>query len=287
MTATASRVERWLLVEHPGAWGPQSVPVSRMPVPTARHLAAVAQTAGARLLMVRRPAATAGEPGRQVFAVDSRPGAEGVRTCRVDRDDELLQLDWPSAGGWEPYDGPLYLVCTHGRHDRCCALLGRPVAKALAQAHAARTWECSHIGGDRFAANVVVLPEGLYLGRIEADEVVDVVAALSEGQLPAGHVRGRSSLPMPVQAAQHFARAALNRWHVGDLAPVGQHGAGPDTWRVQLAGLGRDVAGVELPGVEVVVRYDRAGDGEPHLLTCDATEPKTPPRFRQVSLSGP
>jgi hypothetical protein len=37
--------------------------------------------------------------------------------------------------------------------------------------------------------------------------------------------------------------------------------------------------------VEVVVRYDRTGDGEPHLLTCDAVEPKTPPQFRQVSLS--
>jgi hypothetical protein len=232
--------------------------------------------------MVRRPAAASREPGRQVFAVDSRPGAERIRTCRVDLDDELLDLDWPGADGWQAYDGPLYLVCTHGRHDRCCALLGRPVAQALAQVHPERTWECSHVGGDRFAANLVVLPEGLYLGRIAADEVVAVVAALSEGQLPAGHVRGRSSLPMPVQAAQHFARTSLDRWQAADLVPVAQHGAGQDAWRVQLAGA--EVAGGEVPGVEVVVRYDRTGDGEAHLLTCDAAEPKTPPRFRQVSL---
>jgi hypothetical protein len=51
---------------------------------------------------------------------------------RIVRITELLRLTWPDGGDWQPYDGPLYLVCTHGRHDRCCALRGRPVAKALA-----------------------------------------------------------------------------------------------------------------------------------------------------------
>ena len=59
-------------------------------------------------------------------------------------------------------------VCTHGRHDACCAERGRPVAAALAAAHPEQTWEVSHIGGDRFAANVLVLPDGLYYGRVSA-----------------------------------------------------------------------------------------------------------------------
>ncbi|MCW2679103.1 MAG: hypothetical protein JWM62_504, partial [Frankiales bacterium] len=42
LTATASRVDRWLLVEHRGAWGPQSVPSSRMPRALALLLADVA-----------------------------------------------------------------------------------------------------------------------------------------------------------------------------------------------------------------------------------------------------
>ncbi len=274
LTATASRVERWLLVEHRGAWGPQSVPSSRMPQALARHLAATAERAGARLLMVRRPAGVDCGAGRDVFAVDSRPGHEQVRTLHVGTDLELAGTSWDGPE-WTPYDGPLYLVCTHGRHDRCCALRGRPVAQALSRRHPERTWESSHVGGDRFAANLVVLPEGLYVGRVAADEVVALVAALAEGQLPAGHVRGRSSLPLPTQAAQHFAREALNAYGTGDLVPVAQDAAGQDSWRVRLAG----------PDVEVVVQYDRSGDGGRHLLTCDADELKTPPVFRQVSLT--
>lgn len=274
LTATASRVSRWLLVEHRGAWGPQAVPSSRLPAAVARSLAQLAAAAQARLLMIRRPAGVAGGAGRTVFAVDSRPGHEGVRTRQVDRDAELAQLSFDGAG-WQPYEGPLYLVCTHGRHDRCCALRGRPVAQALSRRHPERTWEASHVGGDRFAANLVVLPEGLYVGRVAAEEVVALVDGLAEGRLPAGQVRGRSSLPLPTQAAQQFAREALGRWGAAELLPVAQEGAGTDCWRVRLA----------QPEVEVVVRFDRAGDGERHLLTCGAQERKTPPLFRQVSLT--
>ena len=274
LVATASRVERWLLVEHRGAWGPQSVPSSRMPQAVARALAQTAADAGARLLLVRRPHGVGQDEGRHVFAVDSTPGAERIRTRHVLADHDLPALAWAD-GPWSSYDGPLYLVCTHGRHDRCCALRGRPVALALSRAHPERTWEASHVGGDRFAANLVVLPEGLYLGRVPADTAVDVVAALEAGRLPPGLVRGRSSLPLPTQAAQALARQALDTWGRDELAPAGQSGAGPDTWRVRLSS----------PDVEVVVRYERSGDGQRHLLTCDADEPKPVPSFALVSLT--
>ena len=273
LAATASRVERWLLVEHRGAWGPQSVPSSRMPHAVARALAQTADQAAARLLMVRRPHGAAQVDGRHVFAVDSRPGAERIRTRHVDADAELARLDWDGAD-WSAYDGPLFLVCTHGRHDRCCALKGRPVAKALSLVHPERTWESSHVGGDRFAANLVVLPDGLYLGRVAAEQAVEVVAGLAERRLPPGLVRGRSSLPLPTQAAQALAREELGLWGLDELVPAGQQGVAADTWRVRLA----------QPDVEVVVRYDRDGEGR-HRLTCDADTAKPVPVFRKVSLS--
>jgi hypothetical protein len=284
LTATASRVERWLLVEHRGAWGPESVPSSRLSPQLAHALAATAQAAGARLLMVRRPKGVPHSTGRWVYAADSRPGSERLLARHVDKDVDLMHLVLPvgvgsSDEGWQTCDGPLYLVCTHGRHDRCCALLGRPVAQALAGAHPDRTWEASHVGGDRFAANVVVLPAGTYLGRVEPDEVTGVVDDLEAGLLPAGRVRGRSSLPLPTQAAQAFAREALGRWGAADLDLVRQEGAGPDAWRVRLGG-DADGSG---PEVEVVVRYDRRGNGERHVLSCD-DDPKVAPVFRQVSL---
>ncbi len=281
LLATASRVERWLLVEHPGAWGPEAVPSSRMSISVARALAGVAASTRARLLLIRRPVGVPPEDGRRVYAVDSRPGNEQVRTCRVEVDTALADLEPPygqaPAAGWDGFDGPLYLVCTHGRHDRCCAIRGRPVAQRLADRFPDRTWECTHVGGDRFAANVVVLPDGLYLGRIEQDEAVRVMEDLAAGLLPAGQVRGRSSLPLPVQAAQQLAREASGRWRVDDLAPVGQVGAGVDAWAVRLRGPGG-------PDLQVVVRYDRSGGGR-ERLTCDALEDRAIPLFRQVSLS--
>lgn len=280
MSATASRVDRWLLVEHRGAWGPPSVPTSRMSPNVARSLARQASTARARLLLIRRPAGTAQAAGRRVYAVDSRPGRERTWTRHVTDDADLVALDPPydvvDPAGWEACDGPLYLVCTHGRHDRCCAIRGRPVALQLAQRYPDRVWECTHVGGDRFAATVLVLPDGLYLGRIEAAEAVRVVDDLAAGLLPTGRVRGRSSLPPPVQAAQQLAREATGRWGAADLQPVTQDAAGADAWTVRLAGPGG-------PDLEVVVRYDRSGGGM-QWLTCDADQARPVPLFRQVSL---
>lgn len=284
MTATASRVARWLLVEHYGAWGPESVPSGRMPVAVARSLARTAADNRARLLLLRRPAGQPRPTGRWVYAVDSQPGSERILARHVEVDADLTDLEPPYAGsaegwdsmGWDEVDGPLYLVCTHGRHDRCCALRGRPVAAALAARFPERTWECTHVGGDRFAANLVVLPEGLYLGRLEAGDVVGVAEALAAGTLPAGRVRGRSSLPLPVQAAQQFAREATGRWRSADLEMVSSTPGETDSWDVRLRG-------VDGPDVQVVVAYDRSAGGT-HLLTCDADESKPVPLFRRVLL---
>lgn len=281
LAATASRVERWLLVEHRGPWGPQTVPSSRLPVEVTRALGATARAARARLLLLRRPAGVPAGDGRWVFAVDSRMGSERVLARHVTEDAELLALQPPYGtedAGWDVLDETLLLVCTHGRHDRCCATRGRPVAKALAAAHPQTTWECSHVGGDRFAANLLVLPDGLYLGRVRPDDVVEVVAALQAGVLPARHLRGRSSLPLPTQAAQEFAREQLGRWGRDDLLPLRQEHEGPERWRVRLGG---------VPEVEVVVRYDRHGDGLAHRLTCDAQDARTAAVFRLVDLQVP
>lgn len=306
ITATASRVERWLLVEHRGAWGPETVPSGRMPRPLSRALAKSANDARARLVLIRRPhpprrrtgpAPFENETGRWIFTVDSRPGGEQVLARHVSDDAELLALvdgglpyarvpeGAQLADGWQVLDERLWLVCTHGRHDRCCAVRGRPVAQNLLARHPDTTWECTHVGGDRFAANVVVLPEGLYLGRVEPDEVVTIADDLVAGTLPAERVRGRSSLSLPAQAAQQFAREATGRWGTSDLLPVEQGPAGPDQWRIVL-GSADNQSGSAAADLAVTVRYDRSGDGEARLLTCGAAEDKTAPVFRLVSLYG-
>lgn len=281
MLATATRVVRWLLVEHSGPWGPQSLPLARMDRALRDRLVDAGAEAGARVLLLRRPLGVPGPAGRRVYVVDSRLGHERVLMTVVPDDASLLELalpfDGPRPAVWQEVAAPLLLVCTHGRHDQCCAVRGRPVAAALSRLRPEQVWECSHIGGDRFAANLLVLPHGLYLGRVPEAEALAVLAALDDGRLPLPYVRGRSSLPSPVQAAQHFARAATARDRLDDLLPVLQLSAGSDSWRVVLSGPGG-------PDVEVVVSYDRAGSGRPEVLTCGADEAKLAPLFREVSL---
>jgi hypothetical protein len=167
----------------------------------------------------------------------------------------------------EPYPDPLLAICTHGRHDTCCAVRGRPVAAALAAAEPEATWECSHIGGCRFAPAVVLLPHGFVLGGVPAQDAPGIASAYREGGLDPRYVRGRSAFPPAVQAAQQHARAATGAVGVDALRPVHvaaeAHPDEPGTtiWRVELAD----------PDCSVVLRERTVPAGRP--LTCAATGP--------------
>jgi hypothetical protein len=278
MFATASRVDRWLLVEQPGPWGPETVPARRMDPAAFAAVSRMAREFRARLLLIRRPATADPEPGIAVFLAESRPGREWLMSRRVTDSAALAALEPPSRDtAWQDETDPLYLVCTHGRHDPCCALLGRPVAETLCAREPTRTWESSHVGGDRFGANVVVLPAGLYLGRVLPGRVGSLVEEIREGRIPLDRLRGRSGLSTTAQAAQHFARsseAGRGQDRVGDLMPLSEQRLNDDTWQVVLQAASGPLA--------VTVRRE-PGDAA-HRLTCHSVEPKVFPGFSMVSL---
>ena len=78
---------------------------------------------------------------------------------------------------------PLVAVCAHGKHDQCCAVRGRAATAAIAARYPEFTWECSHLGGDRFAATMLVLPEGLCYGRVDSTEAAELVRLYLDGRL--------------------------------------------------------------------------------------------------------
>jgi hypothetical protein len=257
---TAPPAEQWFLVEHPGPW-PR---VAHAALPEAAALDAWAHAVRGRVLMIRRPGrAVAGAP-RRWFRVDSRPGREQIVTGAVDG-----PLD-PTAAG-EPHPGPLHLVCAHGRHDTCCALRGRPLAAALAAASPEAVWECSHVGGCRFAPALVLLPHGLVLGGVPATDGGRVVTDYAAGLVVPELVRGRSALVPAAQAAQHHARRATGALGVDDLRVVSVTAPATGRWRVELAG----------PDVVVDLTEEWVDAGR--RLTCSATRPG---RMRTFVLQG-
>ena len=81
-------------------------------------------------------------------------------------------------------------------------------------------YECSHLGGHRFAANVLVLPDGLCFGRLDARSAVALAAELEAGRLPLEHLRGRTALAPEQQAAEILVRRELGLAGLDDLRLV-------------------------------------------------------------------
>lgn len=278
LPGTAAPARGMLLVEQPGPWGRQALVQSRLDPDVGTALSRRATAAALRVLLIRRPGRpdlAAGTARRRWALVDSRPGCEVIRWGRFAEDADLLDLLLDGSAGTPSYD-PVYLVCTHGRHDACCAIRGRPVAVALARTRPAAVWECSHLGGDRFAANVVALPHGLYYGRVSPHTADAVASAHERGEVVLPLLRGRTVFPAVVQAAQQHARAALGRLAIDALPPRRTEALGRGRWRVTLA----DPAG------DVVLDVTSQPVGDAALLTCAATHPAHPQAF-VVSEAGP
>lgn len=278
---TASTIQRWILLEEPGTGGCDAVLEQRVPVEVAVRLKAVSKQLNARVLLIRRHGRYS-PTGRRCYVASSEPGASWAEYHTLDRSEDILDIDWTplregrSVGG-RPLPHALYLVCTNGRHDACCAEFGRPVASALQENHAERVWESSHLGGDRFAANMVLLPEGLYFGRVDPANASGIVTLYEQGRLDLAHYRGRSCYPVPVQVAEHHIRMAEGLDGLEDLDFVATRR--DDAGRICVSF--RNRSGRTLGAV--LARRLVPVDDRP--LTCSSAAVSAMARFELVSLT--
>ena len=260
LEGTAPPADHWFLVEHPGPWDRFVLAGSGFDRAAASALDHWARAWVGRVLFIRRPGRRVPTARRRWFRVDGRPGHESVRTGLFTAEAELVDVvAHPGAG--VAHDGRLMLVCTHGRHDTCCAVRGRALAAAMAAELPECTWESSHLGGCRFAAALVLLPHGVVLGNVATADGPRVAARYTAGLLPETGVRGRASLPPVVQAAQQHARTATGRYEVDALPPVEARRDEAGAWHVRFAD----------PDVTVVLRERRVDTDRG--LTCAATAP--------------
>lgn len=280
ITATASRVKRWLLIEQPGPWGRTAPFDSRMSASVAGEVLRNAQAAGARLVLIRQGVASrsgedVGEP-RRWYVARSEPGNPGLASGRFHDEDELVDLDVAALAAEAPAPTEsVFLVCTHGKHDPCCSEFGRPVYRAMAEAFPDdAVFESSHTGGDRFAANVVCLPDGVHYGRVEPEEATEIVERHRAGRLLLPRYRGRSARSVPEQAAEIKVRRALDIDAIDGIGTVTASARDGDEWAATVDALDHGVHQVGL-------RLGQADTERP--LTC-ASDPARP---RTVRVSEP
>ncbi len=271
LAATASRVRRWLLVEQPGPWGADAVMESRLDPVVAVDLLRAARAAYTRLVLIRQGVgATPSPPRRRWYAVRSHHEAPGLLGGSFSAEQELLAIEVEAVVAAAPVGGgPVFLVCTNGKHDPCCAEWGRPVYRALALSHPGEAvFECSHIGGDRFAANVVCLPQGIYYGQVDPSEAGEIVDRYHEGRLLLDRYRGRSCYTVPEQAAEIAVRRELGIDTFAGVRPIASGRSGEHDWDVTLAVEGN-------PPRDVTVVVGHAQLGRPMTCGGDAGQPRT------------
>lgn len=180
----------WLLIEHQGPWAAEPLDSPGLP-----PVAMAASELGVRVQLIRRP----GESGNRVFAawtagpsVWSGEFSGDLKALSRGHDDAIIRVG-----------EPMYLVCTHGRRDMCCGRYGGALARALGSA-GYPVWETSHVDGHRFAANLVILPHGLYYGPVDLPAAKAALSAYEDGRVLPDRFRGRAGIPAAEQAAEHM-----------------------------------------------------------------------------------
>ena len=237
---TAPPTRRWLLIEHPGPWRIDAVLGAGFPPGVREELSTAANAAQARILLIRRPGRPVLDrraPYQQSRAWAVSIGGAGTFWGRWRAPEDLGAAADALARSVADLGGnadPVLLICTHGIHDTCCAVRGRPVAAALARRWAGSTWECSHVGGDRFAANVIVLPDGVYYGNLSPLAAVQTVKDHLGGRVTAAFLRGLANLPPVAQAAVGNAHQRYGPLGVNDVLVHRIEHIGADRWLIDL-----------------------------------------------------
>jgi hypothetical protein len=240
LMATASRTNIWFLIEYPGPWGNRAFEESEIP-DSVKTLFTAFETslARSRTQLIKQRSDFRGK-GFAFFVIISREDNPITYEFRVNNYEDLLLLDFQAiVAGNEQYQAnirsePLYLICTNGKRDRCCARYGMPVYEALADKVGAAAWQTTHLGGHRFAPTGVFLPHGLNYGRVTVENVGGLVDAYHAGNIMLDYYRGRSAYSPVEQAAVHFLREELDISTVNGLHLVASARVDGDISVVQL-----------------------------------------------------
>lgn len=223
---------RFLLLEHDEPWGRDPMADSELAEPLkARLEQAASARPGTRIAFVR-PVGRA-EPRPRLYVAGGAERAEGVVVVDLPGYDALLELPIEALLDGEPFPGaialeePLAIVCTHGKRDRCCAKFGVALAQDLTREPGLAVLQSSHLGGHRFAAVVVTLPDGMTYGHLDASDAPGLAEAIRNGALyrPERHFRGRAGLDEPSQVAD--AQLRIER-SLGADAPLSAQTVGKD-----------------------------------------------------------
>jgi hypothetical protein len=234
---TAPYVDLWVLIEYSGRWEADALAQSALPAPVKAWVSMLHNQFPKVRFQLIKPQSPNYSDITCFVAITQETGPRLYRFQLASYHD-LLHLDLfalladHSSSIPFLYNQPLFLVCTHGKHDCCCAIRGVPIYRELAQQVGDAAWQCSHLGGDRFAANMLCLPYGIYYARITVPEVSLVVQAQMSQQIYLCKYRGRTCYPTMVQAAECLLRQHIKEERLSALLWLNERQCAEQRWCV-------------------------------------------------------
>jgi hypothetical protein len=235
---TATETKIWFILEYAGPWGAKALEESDLPEAVKTHLFHWLDTIpGSRLQLIKQGAL---HDGITFFIGLSSEETPLLYRFRLEGYEDLLTLNVPAIltndAAYTPfrYTKPLFLVCTNGKRDQCCAKWGLPVYQALADYVGEQVWQTTHTGGHRFAATLIGLPHGICYGRVKLDETKNLVDAYQQEMIyQIDRYRGRSCYDSVTQVADAFLREHTENYHFTAFQHLATQQADEKRWQVQ------------------------------------------------------
>lgn len=182
---TARRFSQFIFILWPKSdWTAKPLAPASMPSDISRILTHINKESGTAVRLVN--CLKTRLPPNQLRVMWQTPG----RTLAYEDDIKLADLpDLASAiaeqqedpASWQHLPGRHLFICCHAKKDKCCAKFGFRSAQTLRAYldpmnenpacglhHDWHVYETTHLVGDRFAGNALVMPQGHCLGRLRA-----------------------------------------------------------------------------------------------------------------------
>lgn len=236
MAGTAVSAPVWVLLEYRQPWLAQATNDNSLPTAVQAWLAAQLAAVNGRLQFIRQmptPAsltcfvAVLDEQQPRLYRFDLETYTDLLALSLAD----LVLDDGRFAANL--YPDPLFLVCTNGKRDRCCALFGAALYRELAAQAGTAVWQTTHLGGHRFAPTLLTFPDGVSYGRVAPADIPNLLAAHNRGELLLGHLRGRLIYDPPTQAADYFLRQQIGQPQLSALQHLRTDSPAAGQWTVQ------------------------------------------------------
>jgi len=234
LIGSASRTDYWILLEYPYPPSAKALQENQLPHEVNRYLAALQSTLPASRVLLIRKETSSPSSHPALYLADGRDGQAILYKIHINSFLDLLGLDIPAifsdrtASQAFSCNEHLFLICTNGKRDACCSKWGLPLFNSLSKQYGEMVWQTSHVGGHRFAPNLVCLPHGIFYGRVPLDQASRLAGRYLNGLLTLDFFRGNAAYPPHAQAAEYFIRLdrreeRMGSYHLESVSSIAEN----------------------------------------------------------------